>query len=55
LPQYREIALAAVKTDRLALFDVPQHLQREIQKAFYNEKEKSNESINRLKQMAGIN
>jgi hypothetical protein len=48
-----EICLAAVKQNGEAIRDVPLNLQPEIEKAL--EKEQSNESINRLKQMAGIN
>jgi hypothetical protein len=51
----REMYLATVKQDSRALGLVPYHLRPEIEKALANEKNKTDESINRLKQMAGIN
>ena len=50
-----KICLAAVTQNNLALYHVPDNLKSEIKKALANEKNKTDESINRLKQMAGIN
>jgi hypothetical protein len=49
-----KMCLAAVKQNPLALYIVPDNLKSEIEKALANEKNKTDESINRLKRMAGI-